>query len=502
MLIVNSSLELSFRMASSTTTVKSCSLDACKRDASVLCLHCDKYVCNKHYYEHVKLTNDELVPLSDQLNTLIENLQQMNVTRMSQHAEEQLEQWRQENHRRIDKVYNEKKKLLHKIVQLKLDEERSTSNEIKDSVREAIDQQDASHYQIENFKKSVKAFEVRCTALLRTDFFHVEIKPLEMIYHSLIIKARHSSYFIGGGSLLRLEFQVQLNQWIEPLGQKWRLIYKAIRDGFKGEDFHRCADNQGPTIVIIQSKDDKWLFGGYTSQDWSSIAAYGEDKNRPFIFTLVNPHNIQPTRYTIVPTETLDAIGNSPRHGPTFGGGFDLHVCDESNTTVGSYFKFPVTYADSTGKGSLTFTGSDKFQTSDIEVYRLAWFSFFPRRIHRLTILGSWQCIKHYPIFSGFRFDELELEWRLPNAQSTVANELLILCALIANLKSALNTTLSMSKKPIMNLRLSPMTWTLWSISVNSSILFSVLLNSSSNGVTRIIDASTRSMQRSASSCR
>ena len=358
-------------MASSAAASKSCSIIDCKRDAGALCLHCATYVCTKHYLEHVKLANDELLPLSDQLNTLIDNLQKMNVVRLSQHAEEQLEQWRRTSHSRIDEAYNEKKKTLNNIVEQKLSEERSVSKQLNDTVREYMDQQDTSHQQIERLTRNIKALEVRCTGLLRTDFFHIEIKPLELISHSLVIKARHLSYFTGGGSLLRLEFQVQLNQWIGLPGQNWRLVYKAKRDGFKVEDFHRCADDQGPTVTIIQSEDERWLFGGYTSQQWTSTAGYIEDKNQPFIFTLINPHHISPTRYAIDPTKTTDAIVSGAKYSPTFGGGFDVHVCNESNMLRESYFKFPVTYMDTTGKGPLTFTGNDKFQTSDIEVYRL-----------------------------------------------------------------------------------------------------------------------------------
>ncbi|CAF1509832.1 unnamed protein product, partial [Adineta steineri] len=88
-----------YKMATNTIALTMCSSPECKNDANALCLHCDKHVCTKHYLEHVKLTNDELLPLADQLNTIINTLQEINVTHISQLAMEQLEQWRLESHR-------------------------------------------------------------------------------------------------------------------------------------------------------------------------------------------------------------------------------------------------------------------------------------------------------------------------------------------------------------------------------------------------------------------
>ncbi|CAF3086898.1 unnamed protein product [Rotaria sp. Silwood2] len=359
-------------MASAITSPNTCATSDCKSFSNALCLHCNTFVCTKHYLEHVKLINDNVVHLSDQLNSIISSLNQFNITRLAEHATEQLEQWREECHRMIDKLYDEKKTSLETIIQLKLKEERSVGKQLCESVQKLLDQDNASYYQVEQLKKLIKAFNDRCTTLEKSDFFHIDIKPLEINTHLITIKAKYFGFFTGGGSLLRLENQIQLNKWIGIQEQKWRLVYKGKRDGFEAEDFHRCSDNQGPTLTIIQSKEGGWLFGGYTSKDWSSVVGYAEDLATPFIFTLTNPHNIPPTKYIISPTKVVHAVAHSPAYGPTFGGGFDLHVCDESQSTEDSYFKFPTSYDDTTGKGELTFTGNNHFVTSDIEVYRLA----------------------------------------------------------------------------------------------------------------------------------
>jgi hypothetical protein len=177
-------------------------------------------------------------------------------------------------------------------------------------------------------------------------------------------------HLFSGGTILSQGDQNQLNKFYGNENEKWNLVYKATKDGFTIDDFHRCCDDQGPTITIIESSNN-YLFGGYTSIGWnhhqgakSSVA----DRNA-FIFTLSNPHGMSPTKYTIKSSGEHAIIPNAM--GPTFGQ-YDLCVYPNSNLNSQSFISFPSHYIDSTGKGYLTFTGSTNFTTIDIEVYRLA----------------------------------------------------------------------------------------------------------------------------------
>jgi hypothetical protein len=172
-----------------------------------------------------------------------------------------------------------------------------------------------------------------------------------------------------GGTLLSPEQQMKMNEFHGKEDQKWVLIYKATRDGFGGGDFHRFCDNQGPTMSVIQSNDGGYLFGGYTSVSWRSAETFVIDKHGPFIFTLTNPHGIPPCKYPIQDAEY--SILDKSVCGPTFGRGADLHVYGNSHTHSDSNFNFPCSYTDKTKRGSMTFTGTKNFRTSDIEVYRL-----------------------------------------------------------------------------------------------------------------------------------
>jgi hypothetical protein len=337
-----------------------CSVSSCKRDFDILCAHCQSNVCTKHYIEHAKLANDELVPLADHLNSIINSIQQLDPLRQ---AFQQLEEWREISHRHIDKLCNEKKRLLKVEVEHKVEQEMNKLREIAQQVKELIDEGDASFKQIKKIKKDIEECQQQCKQFEKTDYISLKLKPIE-----IEIRVGNNELF-GGGTLLSLEHQMKLNEFYGKENQKWVLIYKATRDGFRGSDFHRCCDNKGATMTIIQSKDGGYLFGGYTSVSWKSAGNYVIDNNGPFLFTLINPHRIPSTKYCIKNPE--HSIYDYSTYGPIFGGGADFYVCSNSQSKEGSYSNFPYSYYDTTNQGNATFTGSRNFQTSDIEVYQL-----------------------------------------------------------------------------------------------------------------------------------
>ena len=45
-------------------------------------------------------------------------------------------------------------------------------------------------------------------------------------------------------------------------------LYRASKDGFKGEDFHKFCDKKGETVMMIKTTEGH-IFGGYTDIDWT-----------------------------------------------------------------------------------------------------------------------------------------------------------------------------------------------------------------------------------------
>jgi hypothetical protein len=118
-------------------------------------------------------------------------------------------------------------------------------------------------------------------------------------------------------------------------------------------------------VTIIKSANGD-LFGGYTAVSWTSRGGFAYD-NTAFLFTLINPNGIPPTKYSIVNVSYFQyAIFDAPNHGPTFGSAHD--ICVRSTTLT---VNFPVTYQDTTGYRDNTFTGKNQpVQVTDIEVYK------------------------------------------------------------------------------------------------------------------------------------
>jgi hypothetical protein len=182
-----------------------------------------------------------------------------------------------------------------------------------------------------------------------------------------IIKEQQNQLFFGG-TLLSTDHQIQLNRFYGNENQKWQLVYKATKNGFNIYSCHRCCDNQGPTLTVILSSKG-YLFGGYTAVNWDIQSEWMVDKTA-FLFTLINPHNIPPTKYTINP-KGKNAILSGFGTGPVFGE-WDICIVLEDDDNDTSFSHFPSNYIDSTGRGNLTFTGLMNFSITDLEIYRLA----------------------------------------------------------------------------------------------------------------------------------
>jgi len=87
-----------------------------------------------------------------------------------------------------------------------------------------------------------------------------------------------------------------------------------------------------------------------------------------FLFTLINPHSLSPTKYSILTEESTAAIVCCADVCAHFGDG-DLCLLSNSNENNGSDIDFPTSFNDTTKQGNLTFTGERNFKTSEVEVY-------------------------------------------------------------------------------------------------------------------------------------
>jgi hypothetical protein len=145
------------------------------------------------------------------------------------------------------------------------------------------------------------------------------------------------------------------------------LLYRATRDGFEGASFHSKCDGEAKTITIIKTKDN-YVFGGYTAVTWGSSNNYKTDA-AAYIYSLrrngvsnLSKHNISDCQH---------AVYNRPLFGPTFGGGHDLHICDRSDVTKGSYTKSDGTYYRGIPSNKYLAGTYNSWLTDEIEVFQI-----------------------------------------------------------------------------------------------------------------------------------
>ena len=102
-----------------------------------------------------------------------------------------------------------------------------------------------------------------------------------------------------------------LNNWINQREGKFntKLLFRKSINGNSFNEFHRLCDNQGKTLVLIQT-DNNLIIGGYTTKDWNTSEIWYKD-DKSFLFSLTNG-KIFPIK------RGCDAIRGSKELGPWF----------------------------------------------------------------------------------------------------------------------------------------------------------------------------------------
>ncbi|XP_068678620.1 uncharacterized protein [Montipora foliosa] len=178
--------------------------------------------------------------------------------------------------------------------------------------------------------------------------------------------------------ILSMEQRQVLTDWLKgsltSASHNYALIYRASRDGWGAANFHSRCDRKGPTVTVVTSAN--YIFGGYTEQNWEAAASgiYKRDPNS-FLFSLVNPSRLRPTKLPLIPGKEGLAIYCVSGCGPIFGtntpsGYFDLCIGNNSNqantnqTSPNNCYKCPE------GQNANSFlAGNYQFAASEVEVF-------------------------------------------------------------------------------------------------------------------------------------
>ena len=140
---------------------------------------------------------------------------------------------------------------------------------------------------------------------------------------------------------------------------KFKLLYKASKDGDAASTFHEKCDNIENTLILIHASGKK-RFGGFTTQTWDGNNVNKKDKNS-FIFS------IDKNKIYDIKNDQF-AIGCYPEFGPIFMG-CQIRLLDHFFTQGGTTF-----YKDVIFKTTEDFEltgGAQKFGVIDLEVYEV-----------------------------------------------------------------------------------------------------------------------------------
>jgi len=161
-----------------------------------------------------------------------------------------------------------------------------------------------------------------------------------------------------------------IQRWLDEdsCGFVTKLLYRASCDGWRASNFHSKCDNQGPTLTVIRCTGG-YIFGGFCDTAWSSNRGY-KTSAKAFLFTLKCHSGPAPTKMRLNQRNNGYAVYHGGSCGPAFGGGYDIHVCDNANSNLSSYTNVGNTYECPAGQTGNTFlTGSRHFQASEVEVF-------------------------------------------------------------------------------------------------------------------------------------
>lgn len=136
------------------------------------------------------------------------------------------------------------------------------------------------------------------------------------------------------------------------------VLYTASKDGDAAINFHNACDDEGPTVVIVETTSGK-VFGGYADMSWGSGGTY-ISSSTSFLFRL------RPTmaHYPII-KYPQHAMYHNAGYGPSFGGGHDLHIASDAMDNTGSY-----TNGHTYTSGNELNDGEQNFQVKDYIVLK------------------------------------------------------------------------------------------------------------------------------------
>ena len=137
---------------------------------------------------------------------------------------------------------------------------------------------DGTHFRfILNYLRTGKLTLPEGATFLKELLEEAEFYQIQGIIDELTVQASKPAKTFEESVLLTNEnHQSLLKSWLPSPEGKWRLLFRASRDGFAASAFHSKCDNKGPTVTIVRSGNN--IFGGFTEESWTNSGKFPDFK--------------------------------------------------------------------------------------------------------------------------------------------------------------------------------------------------------------------------------
>ncbi|CAF0862721.1 unnamed protein product [Rotaria sordida] len=156
---------------------RTCAIEKCKHKSRSICPCCNKNLCHNHLKEHDDLNNPQLNPLINQFNILDEQLKSSNTDKLIGDCRQKLIQWRDNCHKMINQLYEQKIHELDQRCLQKLDEQRTQLNLIRSKMTELTRQQENNQKHIDSTTLTIRHIHEEIKAIENTHL-QLDIRPL------------------------------------------------------------------------------------------------------------------------------------------------------------------------------------------------------------------------------------------------------------------------------------------------------------------------------------
>ena len=161
------------------------------------------------------------------------------------------------------------------------------------------------------------------------------------------------------------EFEL-INSWISPNKKiKYKLLYRATRDGDSVIDFHNKCDNNSP-ILLIGKTPKEYIFGGYTTFNFDYDKFKNNEEylydNESFIFSLNQ-------KKKFISKDVNKTIGCAPNYCILFGNGANSLQIKNGILTDNVHWSNP----NGSYGNNLNLTEDKNFSIVELEVFHISY---------------------------------------------------------------------------------------------------------------------------------